>query len=396
MRHAVFLITSIAAAGLSSFPAQAQWANYGGDDSIIRCESIDGRARHCAAYGGDAQLVRQLSRSACIRGRTWGTDAQGIWVNSGCRAEFQINSGYGYDDYDNGYGGDDGLIRCESRSGRTERCSTNGGYAQLVRQLSNSPCVRGQSWGSDSRSVWVTNGCRAIFRADDRYGNGYGNGYSNGYGNGYGNNAGYYGSDLVRCESRDNRSNSCAMSVGRNSHIRLLRQLSKSPCIENQSWGQSRTGVWVTRGCRAEFVVARGNGNYGNGNNGWQRPPGDLGGGKYSNDSYPRASSRRNNDANPLPPGVGVQEAVAPATQVEEATAPARRPEPQPEQEQPARRNPRTITTTAERTQDNGQPGTQPATQPGVFEEAPAEPARAAERPPLREPLEERRQTPFR
>ena len=72
MRHALFLISSIAATGLSSFPAQAQWANYGGDDSIVRCESIDGRSRHCATDGGDAQLVRQLSRSACIRGRTWG------------------------------------------------------------------------------------------------------------------------------------------------------------------------------------------------------------------------------------------------------------------------------------------------------------------------------------
>ena len=93
MRHALFLISSIAAAGLPSLPAQAQWANYGDDDGIIRCESIDGRARHCATYGGDPQLVRQLSRSACIRGRTWGTDARGIGVNSGGRAEFQINSG---------------------------------------------------------------------------------------------------------------------------------------------------------------------------------------------------------------------------------------------------------------------------------------------------------------
>ena len=57
-----------------------------------------------------------------------------------------------------------------------------------------------------------------------------------------------------------------------------MRQLSRKPCVENQTWGRSRNGVWVTNGCRAEFVIGRGNG----GN--WRppdvnlRPPGDLGG----------------------------------------------------------------------------------------------------------------------
>jgi hypothetical protein len=413
MRHVLFLISSIAAAGFSSLPAQAQWANYGDDDSIIRCESIDGRARHCATYGGDAQLVRQLSRSACIRGRTWGTDSRGIWVNSGCRAEFQINSGYGYDDYGNdygygyGYGGNDGVFRCESRSGRTERCSTSGGYAQLVRQLSNSPCIRGQSWGNDSRGVWVTDGCRAVFRLDDRYGNGYGygNGYNNGYG--YGNHyGGHYGGNLVRCESRDNRSKSCALSVGRNQYVRLLRQLSKSPCIENQSWGQSRNGVWVTRGCRAEFVVARGNSSGGS-----QRPPGIPPGANFDNNSNP-STLRSDGPVNPRPPGLGAQDASGP--RVEDIRAaerqserrpqyqPEYQPERQPEQERPARRNPRIITTRAERTdeaaQPAAQPAVQPAAQPGVFQEVPAaEPSREAERPSERqEPVEERRQTPSR
>jgi hypothetical protein len=180
-----------------------------------------------------------------------------------------------------GYGGYDGYdrdVRCESRDGRTARCHTGGGRAYLVRQLSDSPCVRGRTWGSDRGGIWVSSGCRAVFRIDDGYG--YGGGYDGGYGGGYGYGNGY-GNDIVRCESRDNRSRTCSLNVGRRGDVRLVRQLSDTPCIEGQTWGQSRNGVWVTRGCRAEFVVARRGGGYGP-PPGYprpgERPPGDLGG----------------------------------------------------------------------------------------------------------------------
>jgi hypothetical protein len=255
MRNTLVLIASVLLGGLSAAPVQAQWNDYGYNGTVVRCESRDGRTERCSAYG-NAQLIRQLSDSPCVRGRTWGSDSRGIWVAGGCRGEFRVESGYVDDDDDYGYynagsygyDDDDGLFRCESRDGRTERCGSSGGRAEFVRQLSNSPCIRGQTWGSDSRGVWVSGGCRALFRTG--YGNGYGGGY---YGGGYG----HQGSDLVRCESRDNRSRTCPMNVGRRGDIRLLRQLSGKPCIEGRTWGQTRNGVWVTGGCRAEFVVAR-------------------------------------------------------------------------------------------------------------------------------------------
>ncbi len=37
--------------------------------------------------------------------------------------------------------------------------------------------------------------------------------------------------------------------------MRLARQLSVTRCMENQNWGQSRRMLWVTDGCRAEFVA---------------------------------------------------------------------------------------------------------------------------------------------
>ena len=49
-----------------------QGSGYGnGYGSTVRCESNDGRTNRCAINGrGRAQLVRQLSRSACVEGRT--------------------------------------------------------------------------------------------------------------------------------------------------------------------------------------------------------------------------------------------------------------------------------------------------------------------------------------
>ena len=63
-----------------------------GYGQTIRCESKDNRRRHCSAQLGrsSVELARQLSRTPCVRGRNWGTDRSGIWVDGGCRAEFRI------------------------------------------------------------------------------------------------------------------------------------------------------------------------------------------------------------------------------------------------------------------------------------------------------------------
>ena len=39
-------------------------------------------------YG--VQLNRQLSRTPCTEGYTWGYDRNAIWVDRGCRAEFLV------------------------------------------------------------------------------------------------------------------------------------------------------------------------------------------------------------------------------------------------------------------------------------------------------------------
>ena len=182
-----------------------------------------------------------------------------------------------YDDSDY-YRGVDRVVRCESRDGRTRWCrlETRGGV-RLVRQFSDSPCIRGRTWGVRQGSVWVTRGCRGRFAASpygdsryygydrhdrdydrDYYDRGYydrdrgyyDHRYDDRYGGGYG---GGYGS-VIRCESRDGRYNFCRAS-GYADRVQIRRVMSDASCRLNYSWGYRNGGVWVDRGCRAEFVT---------------------------------------------------------------------------------------------------------------------------------------------
>ncbi|MBO9716927.1 MAG: DUF3011 domain-containing protein [Pseudoxanthomonas sp.] len=57
--------------------------------------------------------------------------------------------------------------------------------------------------------------------------------------------------DVVRCESEDVRRVHCPMDTA--AGVDLVRQLSENACIRESDWGTDGQGVWVARGCRAEF-----------------------------------------------------------------------------------------------------------------------------------------------
>jgi len=124
------------------------------------------------------------------------------------------------------------IVVCESSDRRTNYCSADiRGGVRLLRQLSDRRCVRGSTWGTNSRGIWVTDGCRAEFEVagQHRYG------------------------QTVRCESNDNRTRYC--NADTRSGVRLWRQISRDPCVEGRSWGVTRNSIWVSRGCRADFRV---------------------------------------------------------------------------------------------------------------------------------------------
>ncbi len=131
------------------------------------------------------------------------------------------------------YHNDNDTIVCESIRGARGHCYVDARYGvNLIQQLSNSTC--NYNWGYDNEGIWVDNGCRAEFSVNRGW-----------------DQAGSEGNIMV-CESHSYQRNYCSAYLG-GRDVFILNQLSGSSCLNN--WGFDRSGVWVTNGCRAEFVV---------------------------------------------------------------------------------------------------------------------------------------------
>jgi Protein of unknown function (DUF3011) len=132
----------------------------------IRCESNNNARNYCPVdTRGGVRLSRQISGSACAQGSTWGYDNNRIWVDNGCRADFEVLPvNYG------SVSSSSQIIRCESNNNARNYCpvDTRGGV-RLSRQISGSACTQGSTWGYDNRGVWVDNGCRAHFQVSSPF-----------------------------------------------------------------------------------------------------------------------------------------------------------------------------------------------------------------------------------
>lgn len=218
-------------------PVAGHAAETGYAGQVVRCQSRDMEWVHCdmpVANGVD--LVRQLSGNSCIRGTEWGTDRSGVWVTLGCRAEFRSRAAAG-----SAEAGKQRnvrrVLRCES-NGRPQNCPVvlQGAPVRLLRQLSSMPCRENHSWGVRRNEVWVTRGCQGDFEVGATDGSGF--------------------LDVPRtlvCESKSRQRRFCGATISKGA--RLSKQLSGSPCEEGRGWGWDARGVWVDKGCRAEFQV---------------------------------------------------------------------------------------------------------------------------------------------
>ena len=63
----------------------------GSQDQVVACSSDDMHRHYCPAdTRAGVRLLKQRSDSSCRQGYSWGYDRQGIWVDHGCRADFQV------------------------------------------------------------------------------------------------------------------------------------------------------------------------------------------------------------------------------------------------------------------------------------------------------------------
>lgn len=207
--------------------------------TMLTCESLNNGRHTCRAdVRGGVSLARRLSGNACVRGKSWGTNDEGIWVDEGCRARFLI--------------GDAGSVNqrayarpvvCESQNNGRTNCNADTSYGVLLtRQISKSSCNLGSDWGYDHNGIWVTNGCRAEFTVGGYRG-----------GTNVPSSMASSTRPAVTCASEDGQRNYCRANTSFG--VTLRRQLSNATCERGRSWGYDENGIWVDQGCRGEFVL---------------------------------------------------------------------------------------------------------------------------------------------
>jgi hypothetical protein len=211
----------------------------GGATTRVVCESRYGRQECRVPAGASIRLVRQRGQEPCRLNDTYGQGAAYIWVDKGCRGEFEVTTAGG--------GGGPGPTRvvCASSLNTRRQCAIPpGAQARLVRQMSEVQCRTNQNWGVGPDYVWVTRGCSGEFEVTGA--------------------GGGTGVRRIVCESRTAARVVCPV-VGATT-IRLVQQMSTNPCRLNQSFGMGFGHIWVSSGCRGEFEVVTGGAGGGDGN----------------------------------------------------------------------------------------------------------------------------------
>jgi predicted porin len=121
------------------------------DDRVtVPCSALAGTREVCTANTA-AGVALVTGSPACMLGRTWGYDRDGIWVADGCQATFVLTTRSG--------------LECGSEGAR-QHCAADTS-AGVVLARATAPCALGASWGYDATGVWVDKGCRAAFVLGD-------------------------------------------------------------------------------------------------------------------------------------------------------------------------------------------------------------------------------------
>jgi hypothetical protein len=162
------------------------------------------------------------------------------------------------------------VVHCASVDGAKKYCKAETARGvKLVKQMGTGECKQGESWGYDSKGIWVDRGCDAEFAVgadaggstasvggsksaggSDASAGAAGTGASGGAGSPA--NALPPGTKTLTCSS-DGGKIYCDASSGRG--VRLVKQISAPACKQDDSWGYDGLGIWVDKGCSAVFAL---------------------------------------------------------------------------------------------------------------------------------------------
>ncbi len=207
----------------------------------ITCGTTTGPRVQCLT-GGNASIVRLVrdlsSLRQCRQSANWGYDRTAIWVDRGCQAEFEVIPSSAPAQPEPGSA--TRRIACGSVGGAQVECKTNGEATNVVllRDLNGrSQCRQGFNWGFTNALIWTNRGCRAEFEITYQASPSDGN------------------TRRITCGVTTGARVSCN-PFGVVSNVVLIRDLSGgSVCRRNYNWGFTKSDIWTTRGCKAEFEV---------------------------------------------------------------------------------------------------------------------------------------------
>ncbi len=209
----------------------------------IRCESLATSREQCAIEAGArVVLARHLSEIPCRQNANWGVGQGFLWVSGGCRADFQVTAIAANPPSH----GNTGVTPMQLRACRSEadRRSPRYSYGQIeVEPYSREGSTAWVRWLADTTEGMCTVASNGQILQFTTAGAGVGG-------------KGLPGATLITCQSKSNDRQECRIPEG--ARIRLVRQLSGSPCRLNDTYGRGAGYVWVAEGCRGEFEVRQG------------------------------------------------------------------------------------------------------------------------------------------
>jgi hypothetical protein len=168
-------------ADFTVFPERGGWNGGGrpgeGSGGVVSCSSDNMRRNFCdIGPNRGVRLVRQRSDARCVEGQTYGVNRDQMWVDRGCRGDFEVlasgHHGGGWGGNGNGgWGGDvtSTVVYCASDDMRRNYCNVGSNRGiKLTRQRSDAKCELNRSYGFSRDQIWVDRGCRADFEVMQR------------------------------------------------------------------------------------------------------------------------------------------------------------------------------------------------------------------------------------